>query len=320
MKDIIISCLVLFTLFLTALSSGNTNEILEKNKSDFAPIIPTLIKKGADTTFLNKIFSHPNTKFDPKYTRYNVVKTGKAPDYSKHFNARSISKTKDFLQKYDNDLMAAEMVFGVPKEIIASILWIETRHGGYTGYHHVVSVYLSTAMSNQAEQIQQNLENLYTRLQGDTTGLKEYEDKIYVRSIKKANWAMDQIIALQKIDSLAHIDVLEIEGSWAGAFGFSQFIPTSFVSWAYDGDGNGEIDLFTMKDAIFSTANYLKTNGWGDTEEEQKGAVWHYNNSDAYVNAVLTLAEKSIIEEPENSDSNNTNSNINIPLDKQVGN
>jgi membrane-bound lytic murein transglycosylase B len=46
-----------------------------------------------------------------------------------------------------------------------------------------------------------------------------------------------------------------------------------------------------MNDAVFSVANYLKTNGWGETEDEQRKAVFHYNNSSAYVDAVLKLAE-----------------------------
>jgi membrane-bound lytic murein transglycosylase B len=58
-------------------------------------------------------------------------------------------------------------------------------------------------------------------------------------------------------------------------------------------------------------ANYLKTNGWGPTERQQRKAVFHYNNSTAYVNAVLKLAEKVAVP---------TESTIHTPLSKQLEN
>ena len=73
----------------------------------------------------------------------------------------------------------------------------------------------------------------------------------------------------------------------------SQFLPSSYLSWAVDGDSNGAIDLNDIDDAMYSVANYLKCNGWGKTTSQQRAAVYHYNNSNAYVDAVLTLAQKA---------------------------
>lgn len=290
----------------------------EKNYGELQPVIKKLRDKGVDSSFIDKIMSSPQTEFNPKYTRYNVIRSGVTPDYSKHYNDLSVSRTVDFAEEYDNTLMAAKKVFGVPKSVLAAILWIETRHGNYTGNHRVVNVYLSTAMSNEKEYIQQNIDNLNEKFSGSQEEKLALEEKIYERSKRKADWAIDQLVALSKIDKLDYINVLDIEGSWAGAFGISQFIPTSYVSWAYDGDGDDRIDLFDVKDAIFSTANYLKINGWGPSDEEQREAVFHYNNSSAYVEAVLTLAEKVRQRiEPAGAAVPNIDSLLNKPLKRQ---
>jgi membrane-bound lytic murein transglycosylase B len=59
-----------------------------------------------------------------------------------------------------------------------------------------------------------------------------------------------------------------------------------------DGDADRTIDLYSLVDAGHSIANYLRKNGWTASRSKQRKAVHHYNNSDAYVNAVFTLAEK----------------------------
>lgn len=57
-----------------------------------------------------------------------------------------------------------------------------------------------------------------------------------------------------------------MKGSWAGAMGQCQFMPTSFLSFAQDGDGDGKKDIWTTKADVFaSAANYLKQEGWDDT-------------------------------------------------------
>lgn len=62
-----------------------------------------------------------------------------------------------------------------------------------------------------------------------------------------------------------HIGVSEMKGSWAGAMGQCQFMPSSFMSYAADGNGDGKKDIWTSKPDVFaSSANYLKNAGWND--------------------------------------------------------
>lgn len=279
-------------LFLILIIFYNFSFSDQSKKEIFEPVIDRLINAGVDSSFVMELINHKSVEFEEKYTRINVIpKPGKV-DYSNHFNQRSVNKTKKFLKENDSLLSQAEKEFDVPKEVISSILWVETRHGGYLGNHHIVSVYLSTALANTEEYLEKNRIKIEEYYKDNPEKKKKYLDKLEERSDYKSSWALDQLIALWKISPIIPASIFEIRGSWAGAFGMSQFLPESYMKWSVDGDGDNKIDLFSKEDAIYSVANYLKTNGWGESQKEKEAAVWHYNHSSAYVEAVLTLAEK----------------------------
>ena len=78
--------------------------------------------------------------------------------------------------------------------------------------------------------------------------------------------------------------------SYAGAQGPMQFMPSTFASYAVDGDKDGDKDIMDPADAIFSAAHYLCANGAGRGGEALSRAIWHYNHADWYVQLVLELA------------------------------
>ncbi|MBS0525855.1 MAG: lytic murein transglycosylase [Proteobacteria bacterium] len=79
----------------------------------------------------------------------------------------------------------------------------------------------------------------------------------------RAKFFREQLIAALKIVSQGHIGLHAMKGSWAGAMGQCQFIPTSFLAYAADGDGDGRKDIWTNKADVFaSIANYLQRVGW----------------------------------------------------------
>ncbi len=79
----------------------------------------------------------------------------------------------------------------------------------------------------------------------------------------RAKFFREQLIAALKILSQGHVGLHAMKGSWAGAMGQCQFIPTSFLAYAADGDGDGRKDIWTNKVDVFaSIVNYLRKVGW----------------------------------------------------------
>ena len=248
--------------------------------------------KGVDSAFLVKMMKAPDAGFIAKTVRINVTNYAYKPDYSGHYNAKSVKKVKAFMKDNDSLLRAVEKQRKVPKEIIASILWIESRCGAITGSYHVPSVYLSLVLADDDTYVQQSLDRVAKKQDLDSAQTDSVEKLIRKRAARKSRWAIKELKALEEIDNRGVMDVSRLNGSWAGAFGFSQFLPSSYRTWAVDGDGDGTIDLYHLPDAAHSIANYLRDNGWTTKRSRQRKAVHHYNNSDAYVNAVFTLASK----------------------------
>ena len=84
---------------------------------------------------------------------------------------------------------------------------------------------------------------------------------------RRETWARGQLIAALKILQGGDIDRAHMVGSWAGAMGQTQFLPTAFLSYAVDGDGDGKRDSWgSMADVVASTANFLASVGWQPNE------------------------------------------------------
>ncbi|MCB2111904.1 MAG: lytic murein transglycosylase, partial [Rhodobacteraceae bacterium] len=91
---------------------------------------------------------------------------------------------------------------------------------------------------------------------------------------RRAKFARTQLVAALKILQTGDIDESHLMGSWAGAMGHTQFIPTSYQAYAVDMDGNGRRDIWnSVPDALATAANLLKRNGW------QPGRTWGYEVS-----------------------------------------
>lgn len=116
-----------------------------------------------------------------------------------------------------------------PRFIVA--LWgLETNFGKYTGGYNVISALATLAYEGRRRDF-----------------------------FKKQLWAA--LTILQQ----GHITLADFKGSWAGAMGQNQFMPTSFLAYAVDGDGDGKKDIWNnLADVFSSMANYLKTEGWND--------------------------------------------------------
>ena len=143
-------------------------------------------------------------------------------------NENRIQKGRQLIRQHYSDLQAVENQYGVPKQFIVALWGIETNFGGNTGGFSVVTALATMAWEGRRE-------TFFTK----------------------------ELINALKIIDAGHIKGSGMKGSWAGAMGQNQFMPSSFNAYAVDGNGDGRRDIWaTKKDVFASTANYLKKNGW----------------------------------------------------------
>lgn len=150
-----------------------------------------------------------------------------------------IAKGQQMLAIYATPLANIEQRYGVPKEILAAIWGMESNYG--------------TAMGGF---------NMFEALA--TLGFDG----------PRADFGRRQLLDALKMEEQEHFDPQQMTSSWAGAFGETQFIPSAFMQYAVDGDGDGRRDLWhSAPDALASAANLLASSGW------QRGAIWGYEVS-----------------------------------------
>lgn len=133
-----------------------------------------------------------------------------------------------FWNQYEDALNRAWQVYGVPPEIIVGIIGVETRWGRVMGKTRILDA-LATLSFNYPRRAEYFSSELETFL----------------------------LMARDEQD-----DPLELKGSFAGAMGYGQFMPSSYKKLAVDFNGDGHINLWDPVDAIGSVANYFKANGW----------------------------------------------------------
>lgn len=260
-----------------------------------------LIKNGVDPAFAKKLEAQylkekKNTANRDQIVQLNVLGFLSPGDYSKHFSASAVKNIRKFLKKYKNTLTKAEKEFNVPKEVIASLLWVETKHGKVMGQFHLPMVYFSLMQATHPEVAKATLTELNTRKPASNSAASrmtytELQQKVLQRLTSKSQWAVEQIKTLEHLSNKSSL--LNIRSSFAGAFGCSQFIPSSYQKFAVSASKRSP-NLFDMKDCIFSVGNYLHKNGW-DTQnpKSQSDALFEYNRIRDYGDVILKLAHES---------------------------
>jgi membrane-bound lytic murein transglycosylase B len=118
------------------------------------------------------------------------------------------------------------------------------------------------------------MESTYGKVLGDPRVVKNAVRALATLAWKggrRARYGRTQLIAVLKILQSGDVDARHITGSWAGAMGHTQFIPTTYLAYAVDHDGDGRRNIWTsIPDALASTANYLNRAGW------RSGQTWGY--------------------------------------------
>ncbi len=195
-------------------------------------------------------------------------------------------RCRDFLAANPSYFERAQRLHGIPPEILVSLLFVETRLGtAIGGGNNALHTLASMAISKDPRQIP----DWVAQLPDADQRLDWIEDLMR----KRSDWAYKEVKALVVYARENRLDMTKIPGSYYGAIGYSQFMPTNIVPYGADGDGDGKIDLFTMSDAIASVANYLARHGWkpGLTRKEQHKVLRTYNHIDIYPNTILALSD-----------------------------
>jgi membrane-bound lytic murein transglycosylase B len=264
----------------------------EDSPLDYSFVAHKLESKGADASFVRLLRDQMDETIRDRVIQTNVLGFLLKPNYSGHIDAKAIRKCRAFLKSNSRAFAQAEKEHGVPREVIASLLWVETRHGKTLGRFLVPSVYVNLAMADHPSMIQETLNELKKKVPETDPQFAALEAKVRERSATKSEWAIGELMALGEMRARHLADPFRIKGSYAGAFGMPQFVPTSYIKWAEGRDKARASDLFAARDAIYSVGNYLSQHGWGNEEPLRKQALHAYNKSDDYVSTILTLAEQ----------------------------
>lgn len=261
---------------------------LNEHSKKYASLIDKLATDGFDRTDLLGIFADPRVKFLEKVIEINLINRDIKVDYSRFLSNQSVKDAKQFLDNERPFLSKVEKQFKVEKEIVVSILCIESAFGKLTGKNTVFNVFSTLSLATNPEILNDTYHNL----------IKNHPhisfDEITKRARKKATWAYQELKYLLTIAEQERIDVFRIKGSWAGAFGMAQFLPSSYLRYALDGNNDQKVRLFNRYDSMVSVANYLKKNGWkrGLSNKRKRLIIRRYNNSTPYIDTVLKLSYK----------------------------
>ena len=204
----------------------------------------TAAESGISRTTYDRAFRGV-TSIDPEVlekARFQPEFTAPVWDYfDNRVHEHSVEVGRAMARKYKATLDRIEARFGVDRYILLAIWSMESNYG--------------EILKN--DKVMRNVVRSLATL--------AYADK------KRAKFARTQLIAALKILQSGDIDESHLTGSWAGAMGHTQFIPTSYQAYAVDFDGNGRRDIWnSIPDALATAANLLRKNGW------QAGKTWGY--------------------------------------------
>jgi membrane-bound lytic murein transglycosylase B len=195
-----------------------------------ASLWPRAEQRGVSRATFDRAFA--GVSFDPKV----VAMTEAQPEFVRPIwdyvaSAVSADRVERGRQKADAVsawLTKAKQTYGVDEAVILGIWGLETDFGGFVGSNNAIRALATLA---------------YIRFQGD-----------YFR---------DELLSALVILKEGDIAPTLMRGSWAGAMGQTQFMPSSYLAYAVDFEGHGRRDIWTSEaDAIGSTANYLAKHGW----------------------------------------------------------
>lgn len=211
-------------------------------------------------------------KYEPKIINYDR----KQPEFMKTFwnyydsalKPERVANGKIKLKQNAKLFYSVAEKYNVQPQILIAFWGMETNYGKYMGKHSIIPALITLAFDP-----------------------------------RRSDFFTSELIKALQIVNAGHISIKSLKGSWAGAFGNFQFMPSTFMAYAVDGNGDGKIDLINnLEDAVNSAANYLSKMGWNGkykwgrpvlVDKKDKN-VWQYVNSNEWkdVNFFKSLGVK----------------------------
>lgn len=150
-------------------------------------------------------------------------------DYiGRRVNAQQVARGQAMLAEHATLLDAVEQRYGVPKTVLVAFWGLETNYGSTLGSLNIPASLATLAYDG-----------------------------------RRSAFFRSQLLDALRIIDAGHVAAAEMNGSWAGAMGHMQFMPSTFRAYAVDADGDARIDLWrSLPDAMYSAANYLTRAGW----------------------------------------------------------
>ena len=224
---------IFLNIFLVKVTFFYSSALLPSNFSTWLQELePEILDYGVSKQTYSKTLSHlkdVNKKVLKLYNNQPEFKITFDNYYNRNINQKRIKLGKDLLKKYQNILSEIHAKYDVAPEIIVSIWGIETNYGMYMGNFNVIEALATLSYSSRRKSFFKK--ELLNSLLIYETNFKD-TDKVLI-------------------------------GSWAGAMGQGQFMPSSFLNYAVDYDKDKIVDIWNSHYDIFaSIANYLKSHGW----------------------------------------------------------
>jgi membrane-bound lytic murein transglycosylase B len=226
-NHLLVRVFLLGTLFCLGINFGKTEDEIE-NIQKFVREVAS--KHGLDEVYLATIISSAEKQ-------QSILDAFKRPATSRpwhYFRERYVTDFRiqegvKFWSVNQAVLDQAAEKYGVPQEIIVALIGVETNYGSFTGTHRVLDALFTLGFYG------------------------ERRNKYFLSEL-------EQFILMARDNQL---DPLAVHGSFAGALGIAQFMPSSYREYAIDFDGDGRADLeSSVADAVGSVANYLARFGW----------------------------------------------------------
>ncbi len=211
-------------------SYANNDEEFDKWKSKFKE---RALKNNISEITIDMVMT--DVKFLPKVIEYDRFQPEFYEDTKTYIGKRTskkkLKKGVDFYKENKDLINNVEIEFDIEKELLLALMGIETNFGTYVGKMDILSSLATLSF-----------------------------DK------RRSEFFTNELILLLRLIDNNKIDYNTLYGSWAGAFGFFQFMPSTITNYAIDHNNDNSIDLKNNEDAYPSAANYLRKMGWKKNE------------------------------------------------------